>query len=195
MSEAPPQIRALTSHVALARIDTMAPVLRTRILAEAGDVSRARDAFQFGWIPFEVQIGILDAMRRNLSPGEWTASQRELMMGYLDKPVLRGLFDTAVRMFGLSVRSLAKWAPRAYDALFKHAGELRYEAGETEGELSLVLDGFPSQLFGSGSFAESLQAAFETIFVLTKTAGTVTMSDRSTARGHARYTLRWSTTP
>lgn len=186
-----PQIRALTSLVALERIDSFAPVLRDKILAAAGDVSTARSAFQFSWIPLELQIRILDAMRRNLAPSEWVESQHALMMRYLEKPVLRGLFDTAVRVLGLSVGSLAKWTPRTYDALFKNAGTFSIERAETEGELSLYLEGFPAALFASGSFAESMQYSLETIFLLAKCEGTVTLSERSASRGSARYTLRW----
>ena len=186
-----PQVRALTSQVALAHLGTLPPTLREVILRDAGDVESAREAFQFGWIPFRLQIGILDAMRRHMTPEQWKTSQRALMLAYLDKPVLRGLFDTAVRMLGMSVTTLSKWAPRGYDALFKHAGALRFEAGPAPGELSLVLDCFPPELFASGSFAEALSAAFEVIFTLVKTAGQVRVSELDLKRGHARYTLLW----
>ncbi len=187
-----PQIRALTSQVALERIDRLKPPLRDAILGDAGDVSVARDAFQFSFIPFPIQIRILDAMRRHLTPVEWRESQRALMLGYLDKPVLRGLFDTAVRMLGLSVSTCCRWAPRAYDALFKNAGSLRYEPGPGPREGTLVLDAFPRALFSSGSFHDSMQAAFEVIYTLTKTEGTVTTADLELSSGHARYVMKWA---
>jgi hypothetical protein len=188
---ATPQVRALTSQVALQHIDRLPAAQRDAILVAVGDVTGARDAFQFNWIPFATQIRILDAMRAHLKPADWIASQRALMHAYLDKPVLRGLFDTAVRMLGLSVPTLARWAPRAFDALFKEAGLLRFEPGSAT-ELALVLERFPTALMSSGSFVESLQAALETIFTLTKTTGRVEVADFDPARGHARYTLRWS---
>ncbi len=189
-----PQVRALTSQVALGYVDQLPAAQRDAILGAAGDVEEARQAFQFNWIPFAIQIRILDAMRAHLSPSEWTASQRALMHAYLDKPVLRGLFDTAVRMLGLSVGTLVRWAPRGFDALFKDAGHLRFEA-RGPGELALVLERFPVELARSGSFVESLQAALETIFTLTRSTGRVEVSEVDPARGHARYTLRWQERP
>jgi hypothetical protein len=185
-----PQVRALTSQVALQHIERLPPAQRNAILRTLGDVTEARDAFQFNWIPFTTQIRILDAMRANLPPTDWHASQRALMHAYLDKPVLRGLFDTAVRMLGLSVPTLARWAPRAFDALFKDAGQLRFEPTSTV-EVALVLERFPKELMSSGSFVESLQAALETIFTLTKTTGRVDLAEIDLARGNARYALHW----
>jgi len=187
-----PQVRALTSQVALQHIDKLPLALRDAILRDAGDVETAREAFQFGWIPFRLQVGILDSMRRQMTPEQWKASQRQLMLGYLDKPMLRGLFDTAVRMLGMSVATLSKWAPRGYDALFKNAGSLRFEVGHEPCEVALILEDFPPELFASGSFADALQAAFEVIFTLVKTEGRVQVSELDLKLGHARYTLRWN---
>jgi hypothetical protein len=60
MAAPTPLIRALTSQVALERIAQLPTAQRERVLRDAGDVAVARDAFQFGWIPFSVQIAILD---------------------------------------------------------------------------------------------------------------------------------------
>jgi hypothetical protein len=188
MSE--PQVRALTSQVALQHVDTLSSTLRASILHDAGDVEAARRAYQFGWIPFALQIRILDAMRRHQSPEAWQASQRVLMHGYLDKPVLRGLLDTAVRLLGLSVATLARWTPRAWDALFKHAGALRIDS-QSEGRIGFVLERFPPELMRSGSFVESLQAALEVIFVLAKVEGRVEIDAVHASSGEARFTLRW----
>ncbi len=186
-----PLVRALTSHVALRYIDDLPAAQRDSILRLAGNVDGARAAFQFGWIPFRGQVQILDAMRSCLTPEAWLASQRALMLGYLDKPVLRGLFDVAVRMLGLSVLTLAKWSPRGYDALFKHAGALRYEAAAAPNQATIVLEDFPLELFASHSFVEAMQASLEMIFVLAKAKGRVTVTAIDDRRGSARYSLRW----
>jgi hypothetical protein len=188
-STAEPRVRALTSQVALAFIGRLPTAQRDAILADVGDLQQARTAFQFGWIPFAIQIRILDAMRRNLSPSEWHESQRALTLAYLDKPVLRGLLDTAVRVLGLSVRTCCRWSPRAFDALFKDAGALRYEPGASDDRCTLVLEGFPPALFASGTFNDSLAAAFEVIFLLTETEGTVVPNAVDLAGGSARYVV------
>jgi hypothetical protein len=184
-----PQVRALTSQVALQYVERLPAGPRAAILAELPEAGFVTDAFQFAWIPFPLQIKILDAMRRHLPPSEWHASQRTLALAYLDKPVLRGLFDTAVRVLGLSVGTLAKWSPRAYDALFKDAGTLTFTAGRKPGELVLTLDDFPRDLFASGSFVEALEAALGTIFTLARSKGRITTDGVDRGRGHARYTL------
>jgi hypothetical protein len=187
-----PLIRALTTQAALQAVDAMAPHVRAKILEDAGDIDEARRAFAFTWIPLRLQMRMLEAMRRHLAPSDWQRSQQNLMLAYLERPVMRGLFDMAVRVFGLSVDTCARWCPRAYAALFQGAGQITYEAGAREHEAVLILDGFPPDLFASGTFAEAVQFSIETMCPLSRTTGSVEMSELDRARGHAEYLLRWN---
>ena len=117
-------------------------------------------------------------------------SQRELMRGYLEKPMLRALLDTASAILGMSVATCAKWTPRCYDALFRHAGTMRYVAGATPNEGTVLLDDFPRELFRSGSFVEAMAESFEVVFELVKLEGRVIVSDVDDSAGAARYELR-----
>ena len=186
-----PQIRAFTSQMALDAIDRLPEEAGRRIREGAGDTTTLRDSLQIGWVPFEDHLRVLDSAQRVLGAEEYRRFTRQLMLGYLERPVLRGLFETVRRVLGVTPQSLAKWSPHAWEALFKRCGKLANEPQDRATLARVRLSGCPRECLTSGSFFESLAGSFEAIFPITKKAGAVQVVDVDLAAGGCVFAIEW----
>ena len=142
------------------------------------------------WIPIPFDIVVTDACRAILSPREFQDFWRDVTLVYLKLPILRTLAEAATRLFGVNAQGILRWAPRAWDAMFRNCGALTYESTSTERESRLRLEGFPRKEFASGSFVAALAASFQAAFAVTRTTGSVEILSVNRATGTARFLAR-----
>jgi hypothetical protein len=142
------------------------------------------------WIPIPFDIVVTDACREILSPQQFQDFWRDVTLVYLKLPILRTLAEAATRLFGVKAQSILRWAPRAWDAMFRSCGTLTYEPTSTERESRLLLDRFPRDEFASGSFVAALAASFHAAFAVTHSTGRIEIVSVNPATGTARFLAR-----
>jgi len=140
------------------------------------------------WLPLSVLTTMMDVARQVVDAEMFRKLQKDVALVYLQRPLLRGLLETSIRLFGFDPSFILRWAPRAWDMVFRHCGRLEYEAAS--GENWLRLRGFPREALASGSFVLALAAAFEAPFILTRTTGRVEIVSSDNATGEATFVMR-----
>ena len=108
---------------------------------------------------------------------------RDTVVTSFRQPFLEPLVTSALKILGSEVGRFARWAPKAYSALFRDMGTMSWEPGEA-GEGRLVVREAPTQLVGDPCYLAGMAAGFEALFVVTNSEG-----DLSIAAGDGRITM------
>jgi hypothetical protein len=191
-STPPPQVRAVIVRAALKVFDTYPKPIRDRLVGSLPpDLVAMRDDINVAWAPLSYHIALIDSSYKYLDLAAFRKYHRDITLAYLDLPLLKGLLEACIRLFGLKPRFILRWAPRAWGVLFRNSGRLEYDPSSDEVETRLWLRDFPRKEISSGTFPLALAAAMEAAFSVTKTTGTVTVASTNLASGdadlHARH--------
>jgi len=186
-----PQVRAVIVRAALKVFDGYPRPTRQRLESLLPpDLLAMRDDFNVAWAPIEFHTAIIDASHVCLDAPAFRKFHRDITLNYLDMPLLKGLLEACIRLFGLDPRSILRWAPRAWSILFRNCGSLQHDPASSREETLMLLDDFPRQPFSSGTFPLALAAAFEAAFTVTRTTGAIDVLSVDLAKGAARFAAR-----
>jgi len=186
-----PQVRAVIVRAALKVFAGYPRPIRQRLeslLPE--DLLAMRDDLNLAWAPIEFHLALIDASHECLDPAAFRKFHRDITLNYLDMPLLKGVLETCIRIFGLDPRSILRWAPRAWGILFRNCGTLEHDPSSTKEETRLQLNDFPRRPFSSGNFPLALAAAFEAAFTVTRTAGFIEVTSIDLTHGAADFVAR-----
>jgi hypothetical protein len=115
-SQGTPSIRVNWSKLALKWLrqlpDGEREAVRARIGAET--LSRIGSAGVFEWLPANVHMAIVDAVRATLGDRGSRRYWRELMVASFDRSLLKPLVDGGLRLFGRSPSAILRLTPQAY---------------------------------------------------------------------------------
>lgn len=164
----------------------------SRILADLPPqhLRRIEQASRTDWLPIEIELTLTRTIRAAVGDEALRRWSSAALRRTLDTSMFRPLFDTAVRLFGLSPNSLFKMAPQGWRTTFRGAGELTVQPG---GPTSLVVDlvGLPEEM-RDASFVLTIGLAFHALLDACQvTGGRIEVAEPPPGIG-ARYQVTWA---
>jgi hypothetical protein len=192
----PPAIRGFMARMILdaARNLPAEKQLRVFALVPPELLAHIESTPRLGWISIEENIKLSDALHQVLGdPGfrHFFAGVSDRMLAY---PMLQSFFDGAIRLFGLTPQALLKWSTYAWEQVFRDSGRLVYQPlreAVDKGHVQMVLEGFPSELLRTGTFAESLAGTFDLFLRRVSKKGQVDILGLELSKGRVVYDVSW----
>jgi len=188
-----PAIRAAVTKDFIDVLDSVRPELWQRMLAElpADDRLTIEKTLRIAWLPLELHLRLNEAARRLAGLDAYREAWCRAMVRTFEQPILKPIVEAGVRLFGFTPMTLARLTPRVWGFLFRDAGGARWDAGPTDQEARIAVDGFPAAPREAETFFAGLVGVFQAFFVLTKVRGTVEIAEQAPAEGHAAFVIRW----
>jgi hypothetical protein len=146
---AQPQCRAgWTKHI-LSGVDGLSQPLGARVLgAVPPDLRRQLDdSIAIGWLPLDVHVGVLTALRTTLGLRPYQQYCVERITSSLHNPALFAKpARAAVRLYGgLGPLEVVKGVPPSMRYIFRNAGDLRIQTSDEGHSLVAIYEGLPSR--------------------------------------------------
>jgi hypothetical protein len=137
--------------------------LRETLPAEV--LERIEQGVRTDWIPVEIDGLYVDAVLHYLGPeGTKAACRRFVVETLVKSPMMRGLFDGVVRVFGVSVGSLLRVVPSGFGQSYQDAFEIEVTRGERE--VLLVFDDIAPELLRFPAYAVIWEGIFLAVYDL-----------------------------
>jgi len=163
----------------------------SRILADLPPqhLRRIERAARTDWLPFEIELTLTRTILASVGEEETRRWSSAALRRTLDSSMFKPLFDTAVRLFGLSPSSLFKMAPQGWKTTFRGAGEMTVQP---EGPTALTVDlvGLPDEM-RDPAFVFTIGMSFHALLDACKVTGLVQVSEPPPGVG-ARYQVTWT---
>ncbi|UJR85849.1 hypothetical protein [Sandaracinus amylolyticus] len=155
-----PEMRAAHVQENLRSLERLGSDVAARVREAIGpeSVAEIEGALRTSWLPAALDVALTGALGRTLGDEAVRRWSREALIASASTPLLRGFVATAMRTLGTS-RAVLRWAPRAWDTIYRNAGELRHEARD-DGSVVLVYEG-PRELAGDDTYLVGIAGAFE----------------------------------
>lgn len=141
------------------RYPAAAERVRAAIPAEIDAIERAG---MTDWVDFAALRALLEAAHRELGPVDFRRWCSSAMTDTLQGPMMRAMWDSSVRLFGLKPESILRWAPQAWSLLYRDVGVIEWVSSERCVRMTKLDDA----AYGSRAFHESAAAAVDAVFSL-----------------------------
>lgn len=187
-------IRAAQVQHSLAVVATLAPDAQAhaRVLARIDPhaLTRVREASRVDWLPLAIDLELSAAVEAELGPGQDRERARLAVLESMRSPLLQPFVHGVQTIFSLEPAALLRQAPRAWQAVYRGAGQIRYAVGEGA-ERVLVFDGLPAEVVASPVYLEAIAGAFASVFTLCKVEGTAEVARVEVAQRRAELRFSW----
>ncbi|WP_394836984.1 hypothetical protein LVJ94_08755 [Pendulispora rubella] len=192
-TEEVPRMRAGQLHEALALIDELPPPVARAIRAKynAKYLQEIEQATRLTWIPIEYGVEMAVAYHEVLGEKDTFLWGRATMLRVTEKPWIRHLRDTAVRLFGLTPKGLYRFAPRFWDAVYSHSGELVC-VPRAEGAVTIVLNNIPRAMIEAHGHLITMSGAFAAALEFCEVRGDVWLRPVVAGDNRCTYDVIWS---
>jgi hypothetical protein len=157
-----PRARAANAKDFLAFLESEHPgslgLLRQREPPEV--IGAIEGAARTDWIDIDINGVHVTEIVQLLGPERARHAWRKYTSTSLIRsPAIKALVDGAVRLFGLSIRSLVRMSPFFFQQSFRDCGDLEITWGEREAKLSLV--DIPAELARFPAYAVLFEGVFQ----------------------------------
>ncbi len=190
-SAAEPQVRVAQLKADLEVLPEIWPDRAERIRARLRPDTMAaiEAATRLDWMPFAVNLEVVEAVHAEEGDAGTRAWSRRALLRSARAPLLKPLVDGAVRLFGLEPGGVLRFAPRVWETVFRHCGDMEVAGGESEARISLV--GLPPAL-RHHLFLVSIAGAVDATCDICRVRGQSSLEPRAPASDRADFVLRWS---
>jgi len=188
----PPLLRASVIKQLLDAVDRLPPAdaQRIRSLAPADTIARIEAATRVEWMPYELHVRLDEAVFEVLGRERFIAFRRYHNSRLTESPALRSVLAGTLSLFGVSPRRIYHMVPRVYDNMCRDAG--RVDIVDTDPtSLRIVYHDVPSHLVANPVWRLGLIGSFQLILEITKSKGTVEVTEYDADRKHVLVTATW----
>jgi hypothetical protein len=181
-----PAYRVSSCRAMFAQLDRHFPeqarALRATIPGEAMAV--VNESLNLTWIPASLHHQIVDPVYRALGDRDYRVLWLKTFLDMVRLPLFWPVTETALRLFGSTPSSLAKWTARGYTLATRGLGRFQLTIDEPENRrVVLDLSGYPPALAASGANVVGTAGSLDGYLVLTRV---------DASRGFARFEIRWN---
>jgi len=190
-----PAYRVSSVRAMLAELDRQFPDAARRLRDEIPSevFVSVRDALSLTWLDAVVHHQIADWIYRALGADDYRVLWRHAFLEMVRLPLFRPMTEGAIRLFGATPASLARWTARGYTLATRDLGTMTLVVDDAaERRLVIDVDGYPPALAASGSNVVATAGSFDGYLDLTGVTGEVTVTANEPERGFARYQIRWN---
>ena len=187
------QVRAPLTKSIVELIDREFPLQVRQALRERAraEVTRVEECSRVDWIPLEVQLAILDALREAVGQQRYEAFLTAHFAATIEQPFVRGMFETSVRLFGVGPGSVFRVFPRTWSTISRGCGEVHVSEIDPNGTTIRVTD-LPVEQPRIDLFVKGFRATFQGIIVLFARPGDVELVSYDRGLRESTYRARWS---
>ncbi len=143
-----------------------------------------------GRIPLAVQLEILEQVEKRFGLQGYLDLCRQHFARTVDTPLVRPIFDGAVRLFGVGPKGVFKMFKRSWSMMSTGTGSIDLVSLEPE-NLDIVITGLPMEERRADLFIEGFAATFMGVFDLFGLQGEVELVELDEQAGRARYKGHW----
>jgi hypothetical protein len=146
-------------------------------------------ALRTDWIPVELDGQFVEAVVAFLGPdGTKTACRRFLVESLVKSPMMREMFDGAVRLFGVTASGFLKVLPHAFGLSYRDAFTISFDRGDDGG--LLVFDDIAPELLRFPAYPVHWEGIFLGVYDLARSPPRLDFElERTERRMRARF--RW----
>jgi hypothetical protein len=143
-----PQCRAGWTRHILGGLGSASSPLAARVLAAvpANLQRQLDDAIAIGWLPLDVHMGVLNALRSTLGRRAYQEFCAAQILSSLHNPALFAKpARAALRLYGASPFAAFKGVPPSLRYIFRNAGDLRVQTSDDGQKLTAIYENFPAR--------------------------------------------------
>jgi serine/threonine protein kinase len=193
MQKGLPSVRASLPKSAWAEIARLHPATIAKVSEALGHpwLGMLEKTTGIAWVPFELEARIADAAYKVLGADETRALYRRKTHRSFEIPIIRPIFQSALRLFGGTPASLVRMMGKSWTLLARDCGSYECESvGERRCES--IVRGFPCRFYQQEeAWRASAFGGYEGFFVPVGVQGRVALVSSNFQRGEARFVLEW----
>jgi hypothetical protein len=155
------------------------------------EIARVEECTRVDWIPLEVQLAILDALRREVGQEECERFLAAHFAATIEQPFVRGMFETAVRLFGMGPGAVFRVFPRTWSTITRGCGEVEIREIDPRGTTIRVSE-LPVEQPHIELFAKGFRATFQGVIQTFAVPGEVEMLSFDRAARTSEYRAYWT---
>ena len=187
------RVRAPLTKAIVELLGSQPAGVRVAVRARAASaISHVEAASRLDWIPLAVQLEILAALHAEVGPAGYDAFCAAHFGSTVEQPLMRSVFDGALRVFGVSPASLYRMFPKSWAMMSAECGVV-----ELEGDLSpkgtvLRVSELPVDERHIDLFVRGFRATFRGPLDVLRRPGDVELTSFNRASRTATYLAKWA---
>ena len=173
----PPALRARHPQMLLELLQAQQPALHGELLTSLRSAKRIVDAMPVEWLPIEVDVELIDALAKKLSPAVFENLVRERQRLEMGSALFKTFVSTILRLLGGSPAVLVRHFPKGWSQVFSECG--RVEVVEVPGDRQACLRvvDLPPVCIASRAWIDAIPVGVQTLYELIGlTTGKVTLA-------------------
>ena len=192
MTASSAQIRAPLTKAIVELMDQRMPesarAVRARVPRE---IERVEGASRMDWIDLSVQLAILDAIYSEVGMRRWEQFVSAHFSSTVEQPFVRSMFETSVRLFGMSPAAVFKVFAKTWATISRGCGDVTI--GEVDPRATTIrVTGLPVDQEHIDLFVRGFRATFKGVLDVFKSTGDVEFVSFDRASRTSVYCTRWS---
>ncbi len=192
MSESEARVRAPLTKAIVDLLKTQPPSVQAAVRAKAESaIERVELASRVDWIPLSTQLEILSALYAEIGPEGYDAFCAAHFGSTVEQPLVRGVFEGTLRVFGISPGALYKMFGKTWTVIASGCGVISIEGQASPSGTTLHVTELPTKEREIDLFVRGFRATFQGVLDVVKKQGTVSMRSFDRDAGKAVYFATW----
>ena len=129
------------------------------------------------WLPVELDVQVIDAVSKQLSPQMMDALVSERQRQEMGSALFKTFVSTAQKLFGLSPATFIRHLDRGWRQIFSDCGAIEVVALERR-SAEVLVRGLPEACLASSAWVSALPAGMRVLYEFVNTKGDVTLARR-----------------
>jgi hypothetical protein len=146
----------------------------TRSLAHA---DRLANALPVQWLPVEVDIEVIEGVKRALAPADWSALISERQRQEMGSALYKSFVSAVIKLFGLSPATFIRHLDRGWRQILVDCGAIEVESLEPRSGVALLRE-LPEMCLASDPWIDALVPGMRVLYELIRTPGDVAVARR-----------------
>ena len=192
MTASAAQVRAPLTKAIVELMDQRMPDSARAIRARAArEIERVETSSRMDWIDLSVQLAILQAIYSEVGVRRWELFVAAHFSSTVEQPFVRSMFETSVRLFGMSPAAVFKVFAKTWATISKNCGDVTIGEVDPRGTTIRVTN-LPVEQANIDLFVRGFRATFQGAIDIFKSAGEVEFVSFDRASRTSVYRARWS---
>lgn len=169
-----PRVLSAFVKTHLREIDSILGDDAARVRAQMGPeaIAEIEKSLRVSWVPLETHVRLNAACFDVAGRDRAREACRLTVLESFEQPFLKPILSGAFAILGSSFERFVTWTPKAWPALFRDVGTLRWQPdGDAVGRL--ILERADVMILESPDYIEGLAGAFSALFDVTQRHGEV----------------------
>jgi hypothetical protein len=183
------EIRAAMSRFLRRQVERMPAAARSDVLQRVSrrSLDRIDGTLAIAWLPMEAHMDLCNAIQDVVGGEENVALWRETALDLCQRPLLKGLVNMSVRLFGATPHAVTRVIPTAYASQTRRLGTVGVQERDTF--VVAELRNFPADRFRFSCYVEGLHGSLAGVMsaLFPRRNLPVTLEKADEACGFARY--------